>query len=89
MAEIRKGLSGHLGEMFDDLEYLFGELSAGTDDEAVGTLVSVERQPGLLITETHHHHFFLIFCFYSKGDEAFYLKMTAKDRVTTVGKLKK
>ncbi len=43
MAEIRKGLSGHLGEMFDDLEYLFGELSAGTDDKSVGTLVSVER----------------------------------------------
>jgi hypothetical protein len=57
MAEIRKGLSGHLCEMLDDFEYLFGELSAGTDDESVGTLVSVERQPGLLITATHHHFF--------------------------------
>ena len=61
--------------MLDDLEYLFGELSAGTDDESVGTLVSVERQPGLLITATHHPHLFLfLFCF--KGDAAF--RRTAK-----------
>ncbi len=60
----KKKLSSNLGEMFDDLEYLFGKLSAGTDDESVGTLVSVERQPGLLIKATHHHHFFyLLFLF--------------------------
>jgi hypothetical protein len=56
-------VSCHLCEMLDDLEYLFGELSAGTDDKAVGTLVSVERQPGLLITATHHHHFYFLFLF--------------------------
>jgi hypothetical protein len=57
----RKKLSSHLSEMLYDLEYLFGELSAGADDKAVGTLVSVERQPGLLITATHHHNFFYFF----------------------------
>ncbi len=49
--------------MFDDLEYLFGELSAGTDDESVGTLVSVERQPGLLITATNHRLFLFFYLF--------------------------
>ncbi len=77
MATVRKEVSCHLCEMFDDLEYLFGELSAGTDDESVGTLVSIERQPGLLITATHYGHLFY-FCFYFKGDAAFYPGRTAK-----------
>jgi hypothetical protein len=73
-------LSGHLGEMFDNLEYLFGELSAGTDDESVGTLVSVERQPGLLITATHHRHLFYFLFFILKVTPHFYPRRTAKKR---------
>ena len=38
----------YLGEMLNDLEYLFGQLPTGADDETVGTLVPVEGQPGLL-----------------------------------------
>ena len=34
--------------MLNDLEYLFGQLPTGADDETVGTLVPVEGQPGLL-----------------------------------------
>jgi hypothetical protein len=64
--------------MLNDLEYLLGELSAGTDNESVGTLISVERQPGLLITATHRHLFFNFFVFILKVTPHFYPRRTAK-----------